>query len=152
MDFIININRNVKPIYLYFAFETQKSSSVSLKALIKYPLSMFILLLIGYSQLFAPVYRGNASYVPTKKSRTLEYGQALDTKAADAPTIFIAEEEEEEDDRISFKRYLEESSLFSYTYIPEYFIRDVSSFSFVRDSSCFSFFKSPYLVFNVFRL
>jgi hypothetical protein len=124
-----------------------------LKALIKYPLSLFILLLITYSQLFAPLYRGNALSAPAKKIKGIEQGQAIDIKSPDAQTIFIAEEEEEGDDRISFKKNFSESSVFSYIYVPEYFIQHIESYaSFSRDISCFTFFRSPYLVFQVFRL
>jgi len=122
-----------------------------LKTLIKYPLSLFILLLIAYSQLFAPLYRGSAPSAPAKKE--IEQGQALDVKSADAQTIFIAEQEEEEDDRISFKRNLEESSVFSYIHVPDYLGQQgKSNSSFTRDFSSCIFSGPTYLIFRVFRL
>jgi hypothetical protein len=124
-----------------------------LKALIKYPLSLFILLLISYSQLFAPLYRGNTPAAPEKKVIGIEHGQAIDVKSPDSQTVFIAEEEEEEDDRMSFKKNFSESTVFSYIYEPDFFIQRIESYASLRDDiSSRTFFKAPYLVFQVFRL
>jgi hypothetical protein len=99
------------------------------------------------------MYRPNAPYTPLKKAKGTEQGHALDISSTDLQTIFIAEEEEEEDDRILFGKNLEESSVFSYIHLPDYFIRHIEDdVSFSRDISCFTFFKSPYLVFHAFRL
>jgi hypothetical protein len=124
-----------------------------LKALIKYPLSLFILLLVSYSQLFAPLYRGNTPAVPSKKVLGTEQGQAIDVKSPDSQAVFIAEEEEEEDDRMLSRKNLGESSVFFYVYEPDFFIQLIESYAPIsRDISSRTFFKAPYLVFQVFRL
>jgi len=122
-----------------------------LNTLIKHPLSLFILLLIGYSQLFAPLYRGSVPYTPTKKNTESAKGQALDVTTTDVQTIFIAEEEEEED-RI-FKKHSEYSPILAYICVSEYSLESIkNSFSYSKNISCVSFSISSYLLFRVFRL
>jgi hypothetical protein len=106
--------------------------------------------LIGYSQLFAPLYRGSVPYSPTKKITESTKGQALDVTTTDVQTIFIAEEEEE--NRIS-KKHSEYSPILALICAPEYFLWSIKkSFSYDWNISCVSFSISSYLLFRVFRL
>ena len=151
MQFIINININIKRICSYFAFVPQEIFTEILSSLIKHPLSLFILLLIGYSQLFAPLYRGSVPYAPAKKIAESSKGQALDVTTTDVQTVFIAEEEEEEN-RIS-KKHSEYSPILALIRVPEYFLSSIkNSYSSDWNISCVSFSISSYLLFRVFRL
>jgi hypothetical protein len=123
-----------------------------LKALIKYLLSLFILLLIGYSQLFAPLYRSSVPDLPTKKLAAAK-GQALNATTADVQTILIADEEVEDDERDSIKKYSEECTASILPYSPAYFTPLIKSSLYSHKSfynSTSSRFR--YLMIGVFRL
>ena len=122
------------------------------RPLIKYPVTFFIFLLIGYSQLFAPLYRGNTLDSPAKKITESIQGHVLGIKTEDAQTVFIAEEEEE-NERVSMKTHADDAPTLSYAQLQEYFFQHTKAGAlFVAHVSRSSFLKAPYLLFRVFRL
>jgi hypothetical protein len=96
-----------------------------LKPLIKYPVTFFLLLLIGYSQLFAYLYRG-FTFIPFKNGKDLKQDQVyLINKASEIEDIYIEEEEEEANERNSFRKFLGEgncSILFIFDQLSHHFL------------------------------
>jgi hypothetical protein len=130
----------------------QKNNLSSLKARIKYLLSLFILLLIGYSQLFAPLYRGSAPDVATKKIAAAQK-VALNASTTDVQTTLIADEEVEDDERDSIKKYSEECTAALLFYPPAYFTPRIKSTLYFQKSFLNSISSgSRYLMISVFRL
>lgn len=120
-----------------------------LRPFIKHPVSLFILLLIGYSQVFAHLDRGYISYSPIKKINGSERCEALVIKTTEIEDIYIEKEVEE---RISLKEYSKDNtySAFFYNHLKGYFFQHINAYL-CRDFSV-SFFRLPYLAFRVFRL
>ncbi len=138
------------PICPYFAQKTANHLSCVLKPLIKYPITLFILLLTGYTQVFSHLYRPNFSCSPIKRMSALEHYQ-IPVQATEKEDIYI---EEEENKRISLKEYSRDDSFkdFSYFYLPEYFQCIKNHSAFCKYFSCFSFFGPPDRIFRVLRL
>jgi hypothetical protein len=124
-----------------------------LKPLIKYPVTLFILLLIGYGQLFAPLYGGIADYSPVKSCKESTHYQAHILKATEKEAIFIEEEEEEDDEQFSLKKYSEECAAALLPYLPDYYSQHIERSESLHKSLFFSAFSgSRYLTFCIFRL
>ena len=120
--------------------------------MVKYPVTLFIFLLIGYSQLFAPLYLGNAPGTPAKKISKSTEGHVPRLRTEEAQTLFIAEEEEE-NERISFKTHTGDAPALTYTHLREYFLPYAKALApFAARFARLSFLISPYLLFRVFRL
>lgn len=122
-----------------------------LKPLVRYPITLFILLLIGYSQLFAPLFRDAAVYSPIRICQTVPHYQSPPLKGDDKETIYI--EEEEDDERGSGKKNSEECSPSILIYAPSYFTQQLKSgLLSYKSFSHSALARSPFLIFCVFRL
>jgi hypothetical protein len=128
-----------------------------LKPLIKYPIILFLLLLIGYSQLFAHVYRGfsfQEQSQPTKKASSKH--QTLLVKAKDMDEIYY-EEEEEENEKHSSRRSLDTGSRYTILVLHECIhLNPLASFKggtqFFKHFSEFHSYVSLNIAFSVFRI
>ena len=146
--------------------------------LIRFFLSLYILLLGGYSQLSAHPSEGRDFYALIKNLKDAEQpnfdaeqdSTAFTLKAASSGTekgsakktdvaeiVEVEEEEEEEDDEsISFKKDLNGSHYYAaifYDHLPEYFCHLIKNrLSFCKPFSYFPSFRSLYLIFRVFRI
>lgn len=119
-----------------------------LKKFFKYSVTLFILLLIGYSQLFVPIYTGNSLHVSFKSEKDSDQIHAFSFKKSDVEAFYIEEEEEKEDEGI-----IDCSSTFSYIYVKEYFSLPKRNYSaFYKHFSFASLSGSQYLVNCVFRI
>jgi hypothetical protein len=125
-----------------------------LRPLIKYSVTLLILLLIGYSQLFAHLYAGYSSQPQaTEKALNHEKAFGLKTPPLEGNYMCVEEEESEEDDKISLKALKDRTSFISIH--PR---ADASSpitknySSFFKNLSFSSLFRSQYLVLCVFRI
>jgi hypothetical protein len=123
--------------------------------LVKYPLTVFILTLVGYTQLFAHLYRGTTFNSSLKTIRGTGHDQAVVIKAAELDDIYVEEEDKEEEERFSLKDYGKEGSYTAlfFTHPPVHFQHRVQ----VHTSQCNyfstgSFPRAPYILFQVFRL
>ena len=122
-----------------------------LRPLFKYPATLFILLLIGYGQLFAPLIKNSAVYSPVKICKASTYYQSPPLKGEEKEVVFI--EEEEDDERGSFKRYSVEYTACLLPYSPGYFIQHIKNgLSFHEPFFHSAFSRSAILMLCVFRL
>ena len=122
-----------------------------LKPLIKYPITLFILLSTGYSQVFAHLFRPDFPPSPITQVTGLVHFQAP-VNTADKENIYF---EEEENRRISLKEYSKDNicTNFFYADLPGYFFERLHSHtSFCRYFSRVSFFGAPDPEFIVLRL
>ena len=120
-----------------------------LKPLIKYPVALFILLVIGYTQVFAQLYKTNLPPA-LKRITKSEAVQALTMSGTENEEIYI---EEEEDKRISSKKHIANTSFFLATHGLEYFLQKNISYSHTsKHYSRFASVRSSYIVLRVFRL
>ena len=121
----------------------------------KYSLTLFILVLVGYTQVFAHLYRGTTFNCAIKKIKGTGHDQSVVLKATELEDIYVEEEEKEEDERISLKEYSKDNIYVTLFFIhaQEYFFQRLrghsSPFNYF---SHLSFFKSPYLAFRVLRI
>jgi len=138
--------------YLYiFCKKTANNPYLVLKPLIKYSITLFILLTTGYTQVFAHLYRLDFSYSAIQQIKGVEYFQAL-VQATEKEDIYI---EEEENRRISLKEYSRDIiyASFFYAHLQEYFFLHLKSYiSLNKYFSRVSFFGSPNPVWCVLRL
>ena len=122
-----------------------------LKPLIKYPITLFILLSTGYSQVFAHLFRADFPHSPTTQMKGLVHFQAP-IKTADKEDLYF---EEEENRRVSLKEYSKDNIYTSFIYdvLPGYFFERLKSgSSFYKYFSRFSTYGSPGAEFCVLRL
>lgn len=148
---IININKKVKWICPYFAKKNSDYRISLLKPLFKYPITLFILLSTGYSQVFAHLYRTNFPYSRVKQMLGLEHFHAP-LKTSEKEDIYF---EEEENRRVSLKEFSKDNIYASFFYadFPGYFFERLQSHTFFcRYFSRFSLFGSPEPEFSVLRL
>jgi hypothetical protein len=115
---------------------------------------LLILLLIGYSQLFAHLYAGYHSQSQVNE-KTLNHDKALGIKspAFESNYILFEEEENEEDDKVFLKCQKENISVslfYNHAAIYTPLARNYSSF--FKHFSFSSLFRSQYLVLCVFRI
>jgi len=111
-----------------------------------------ILLLIAYSQLFAPLYRGNAPSVPTRKMAAAQR-QTLNAATTDVQAVLMADEEVEDDEREAVKRYSEECTTALLPHLPAYFTHRIKTGLYFHQSFFNATFSgSRYLMISVFRL
>ena len=122
-----------------------------MKPLLKYLISLFILLLVGYTQVFAHLYRMDAFSLDKKVSSSAQF-QAHSLAANRVDEVYIEEDEVEEDDRFSIKKHFADVSIFSATHVREYFHKNITYSYVSKLFSSHTFFQSPYLEFRVFRL
>jgi len=125
-----------------------------LRALIKYPVTLFILLLVGYTQLFAHLYTGTPVHSQIKNIRKSAHSQALVIKASEREDIYIEEEEKEGDERISLREPSRGSihPATFYSSLQENLVLHTKNY-FPQSGYFFrGFLLSPYLVFGVLRL
>lgn len=80
--------------------------------MVKYVLALFIFLLIEQGHLFVLHTNGSAVESPARKIQTSTLCQAILIKTTEKETLYIEEDKEEDDERISFKKYLEGHSTF----------------------------------------
>lgn len=115
---------------------------------------MFLLLLISYSQLFSHLYQGGVACPSVKIEKgTNPSPSVLLKKSADLEEVYF---EQEEEDRFSFKKYLEAGHhFFSFFYLPP-FGRTLDTFEkYAHSGNCFfsySSHNSRHIVFGVFRI
>jgi hypothetical protein len=128
------------------------------KPLIKYALTLFILIQVGYTQVFAHLYRGTTFNCALKTIRGTGHDQSVVIKATELEDIYVEEEdkeEKEEEERISSREFSKDNACVFLFFIHEheYFFQRIkaysSSFSFL---SHLSFFKSSHLSFRVLRI
>lgn len=122
-----------------------------LKPLFKYPITLFILLSTGYSQVFAHLFRPDFPDSSTTQMKGLVHFHAPVTTAGKEDIYF----EEEENRRISLKEYSKDNiyTNFFYADLPGYFFERLQSHcSFCRYFSRVSFFEVPEPEFIVLRL
>jgi hypothetical protein len=125
-----------------------------LRPLIKYSVTLLILFLIGYSQLFAHLYAGYSSQ-PQATEKTLNHEKAfgLKTPPLEGNYMCVEEEENEEDDKIYLKSLKERISLTFFQSHTESCSPITKSYSsFFKNLSFLSLFRSQYLVLCVFRI
>lgn len=136
-------------VIIITSYSPNEISYLTLKSLKKSALILFILL-IGYGQLILPLY---PVYSPARSMKGLEYVHTLDIKKTEVVAVCVEEWEEKDEEQISFKRNSGSPSAFSFAHRQEYFLQPIKNYSFFgKHLSSFSFFRSPYLVFRVFRL
>jgi len=110
---------------------------------------------VGYTQVFAHLYRGTTFNCAIKKIKGTGHDQSVVLKATELEDIYVEEEEKEEDERISLKEYSKDNIyvILFFIHAHEYFFQRLrghsSPFNYF---SHLSFFKSPYLVFRVLRI
>lgn len=107
-------------IYPYLHRRKYRSLAVK-RSLVKYPLVLAFLLLIGYTQAFAPMHGEHfVSSFPGKEHAHIQPGV---TKAVELSGVFI--EDEEENRRASLKEHLSENTYIDIFYIhpPGYFFQ-----------------------------
>ncbi|HMV07252.1 MAG TPA: hypothetical protein PK325_17425 [Cyclobacteriaceae bacterium] len=114
-----------------------------MKPLFKYPATLLILLLVGYTQVFARAYQADLGPTPIKKGSDLNHVQAPAEKQAGFESYYFEEEENRRDDNVSFDFLCTDLSLFYF-----HGIKCASNFS--DHLSVPFFFKSP--LFRVLRL
>jgi hypothetical protein len=120
-----------------------------LKPLFKYPITLFILLSTGYSQVFAHLFRPDFPDSPTTQINGGVHFQAPVTTTGREDIYF----EEEENRRISLKEYSRDNIYLFYADLPGYFFERLQSHaSFCRYFSRVSFFGAPEPEFIVLRL
>jgi len=122
-----------------------------LKPLIKYSTTLIILLLTGYTQVFANLYGVNFLYASVKQSNELKHFQV----PATTPEIVDIYIEEEESTRVSLKEY-SKNNLYSNAHFANlsanFLERLKQHTSFCKYFSCFSFYQLPASVLSVLRL
>ena len=114
-----------------------------MKRLIKYPATLLILLLVGYTQVFAHAYRGSFDLAPVKKAGERNHVQVPVTQATGIENIYFEEEENKRDDNAGIDFLCTDLSVF-------YFEGLNSASYFSEQVSAPYFFKSP--LFRVLRL
>jgi len=123
--------------------------------LIKYPALVFIILLIGYCQLFTYLYKNYSSYSSISKVQGAKHYEASGIKGVEIEGIYIEEREKEDDEQSSLKEYSHENLYFAFfnAYVAARFVQNMGNYSlFCKHFSCFLFSQSSYLIFCVFRL
>ena len=151
MHSIININKKVNPFCPYFCRQIAQLSHLLLKPLFKYPITLFILLSTGYSQVFAHLFRPDFPHSPTTQMKGLVHFQAPATTAGKEDIYF----EEEENRRISLKEYSRDNiyTNFFHADLSGFFFERLHSYaSFCRYFSRVSFSGAPEPEFIVLRL
>ena len=130
----------------------RKFWNLILRPLIKYPVTLFILLLVGYTQIFAQLYRTDATS-SEKRVYQSDHSDVLILKTAEPEDIYFEEEEVEEDDRLSVRKSFVEDSIFSFTHLLADFHQKNISYSCIsKYFSNHTILPSAYLVLRVFRL
>ncbi|MBL7839411.1 MAG: hypothetical protein JNJ75_04665 [Cyclobacteriaceae bacterium] len=114
-----------------------------MKPLFKYPATLLILLLVGYTQVFARAYQADLGSASVKKGTDLNHVQAPAEKSAGVESYYFEEEETRRDDNVTFDFLCTDLSVFYF-----HGIKCASHFS---DHLSVPFFlKSP--LFRVLRL
>lgn len=149
---IININKILNTIVYTFTRPNRATILIRvLKRLIKYPVTLFTLLLIVYTQVFAHGYRPDA---PVKKIDGAEHIQVPTSLKVIGIDGVYYEQEEEEDSRVTLKYFQRNQYAgFIFTCLPGYFFQWQKNHS--SSSQHFltvSFFESPDSEFRVLRL
>jgi hypothetical protein len=122
---------------------------------IKYPVTLLILLLTGYTQVFAHLWSPDAPYPSAKEVKRLHHFQVPVATTEKAEVYFEEEEEKEEKEekRSCLKEYSKTQiymGIFN-AHLPGYFLHRLATSS-INKYSDFSFFGSSGPVFHVLRL
>ena len=132
---------------------------IPLKPLIKYSLTLFILVQVGYTQVFAHLYRGTTFNCAIKNIRGTGHDQSVVIKATELEDIYVEEEEEdkkeEDDERLAVKAFSKDNLCISFFFIHEheYFFQRIKAyFSSFSSFSYQSFSKITHLSFRVLRI
>jgi hypothetical protein len=129
-----------------------------LKPLVKYFAAFLVLLLTGYSQLVAQLYRGDAFPPSIKSVKGSELVPAMVIKVTGIDEIYCEEEEEkdkEEDKWTSLREYSKDNihSHPFYFHFQGFHFTSIGNYPWCsRYFANFPFFRPAYLVFRVFRL
>ncbi len=129
----------------------------NLKPIINYAVSLLLLLLIGYGQLFGHAYKNYKFRPPLNKLNAVGLQKTIIIKPTETEYIYIeeGEREEKEEERINLKEHSKNknySLFFNFNVSARLFRSIINYSSFFKCYSPSSFFRSPYLVFGVFRL
>jgi len=136
---------------IFLQSKSRKLSHLVLKPLFKYPITLFILLSTGYSQVFAHLFRADFPHSPTTQIKGLVHFQ-IPVTTADKEDIYF---EEEENRRLSLKEYSRDNIYTNSFYadlLGHFFERLQSHASFCRYFSRVSFSGAPEPGFIVLRL
>ncbi len=127
---------------------------LGLRPLLKYPATLFLLLLIGYSQMFAHVYRG-IFVSPVKSVHAPDQSATLQSVPSGKEEFLFEEQElrEEKDEHLFFKRYVEISHFVTLLF-PQSINSQVFGFSAAHHQTSYnlSFINPSYLAFKAFRI
>lgn len=139
-----------------------------IKFLIRFLLSLCILLLSGYSHLHAHAYQELSSYALIKNLkgsehvsfRTVQNVQTFISSLSPSVTeksfkVEAAEIEEEENKSVSFKKYLENSNYLTavfYVLALAYFFRYIKTSLLFCKHFSYTLSQRRYLIFHVFRI
>ncbi len=126
-----------------FAITKTGLSCSNLKSRAKYNFALFVLLLVGYTQVFAPMYTAMVS-----QDTDHDYVQVPFLKAADIEGLEIEDETKKSSVKVSLI-----NADFVYCHLLQQFAQDLKNHaSFVGYSSCISLLASPDPGFDVLRL
>jgi hypothetical protein len=114
-----------------------------LKRLFKYPATLLILILVGYTQVFAHAYRVDFEYSPFKQGLEKNHVKGPGAQATGIENVYFEEEENKRDDTSGTDVLCTDLSVF-------YFESLNSTSGFHEQVSALYFFKSP--LFRVLRL
>jgi hypothetical protein len=126
-----------------------------LRPVVKYSITLFVFLLVGYTQVFAIFYRPLA--LPSFISKVKHVSQLAvpSSKSFDLDEVYLEEEEREEEDRFTSKKFSGES-----LYLPlsnSLLIKGIDQSAskramLDRHINGYSYYKASYLALGVFRL
>jgi hypothetical protein len=121
-----------------------------LKSLLKYPVTLFVLLLVGYTQIFAHVYRIDFEYASRTNGADKTHIQASPEKATGIENSYFEEEEDKRNSLKEFSRDHAYAAIFCMDISSSFFQELTSSSYFSEHSSALSLFK--FSQFRVLRL
>lgn len=120
-----------------------------MKARVKYHFALFILLLIGFTQVFTPVYCANVSPAPTQHLSGHDYLQVHILQVADLEGLEI----EEEIKRSASKEDVRDILDLTFDQLSQQYFQQLKNHSsFSRYSTSVSLFSSRNHAFDVLRL
>ncbi|TXH29229.1 MAG: hypothetical protein E6Q96_03910 [Cyclobacteriaceae bacterium] len=83
-----------------------------MKPLFKYPATLLVLLLVGYTQVFARAYQADLGSFSFRKGSDLNHVQAPAEKPAGIESCYFEEEENKRDDNVTFDFLCTDLSVF----------------------------------------
>jgi hypothetical protein len=117
-----------------------------LKSLIKYPVTLFVLLLVGYTQIFAHVYRIDFEYASHNNGGEKTHVQASPNKATGIESSYFEEEEDKRNSLKEFSRDHSYATIFCIDISSSFFQELTSSYFSEHSSAPFPFKFSQFRV------